>query len=97
MFRRFIWRIIRQLYVYLAKPILFLISPDKTHSGMIKFSVVFGKFAILRGITKFVFSKKADASLSQELFGAEFINPVGIAAGLDKNCEMVPIFNEAGL
>ncbi len=96
MIQRLIWRVIRLLYVYLAKPILFLISPDKTHADMIKFSVFFGKFALTRGITKLVFSKKPDNRLVQHLFGIKFNNPVGIAAGLDKNAEMMPISMRLG-
>ncbi len=96
MIQRLVWRVIRLLYVYLAKPILFLIPPDKTHADMIKFSVFFGKFALTRGITKFVFSKKPDNRLVQQLFCIKFTNPVGIAAGLDKNAEMAPISMRLG-
>lgn len=96
MIRRFIWRIIRFLYTVIAKPILFLIPPDKTHADMIKFSMFFGGIGALRGITKLVFSRKTDNRLQQQLFGISFKNPVGMSAGLDKNAEMVPISKRLG-
>lgn len=96
MIRRFIWRFIRLLYTVIAKPILFLIPPDKTHADMIKFSMFFGRIGILRGITKLVFSRKVDNRLQQQLFGANFNNPIGMSAGLDKNAEMVPISMRLG-
>ncbi len=96
MIRRFIWRVIRLLYTVIAKPILFLIPPDKTHSDMIKFSMFFGRIGILRGFTKLVFVNKTDDRLQQHLFGIDFNNPVGMSAGLDKNAEMVPISMRLG-
>lgn len=96
MIQRFIWHIIRLAYVRIAKPILFMIQPDKTHSDMIKFSAFFSRFAITRGITRLVFMRKTDERLEQRLFGIRFCNPVGISAGLDKNAEMVPVSMRLG-
>ncbi len=38
----------------------------------------------------------AHPSLHQELFGKTFSNPVGLAAGFDKNARMIPFFKKAG-
>jgi dihydroorotate dehydrogenase len=38
----------------------------------------------------------AHPSLHQELFGKTFANPVGLAAGFDKNAQLVPFFKKAG-
>ncbi len=96
MIRRFIWRVIRFCYIYLAKPILFLIPPDKTHADMITFASVFSRVGMLRGLTKLIFSRKIDKSLQQNLFGIQFNNPVGLAAGLDKNAEIIPVVDKLG-
>lgn len=38
----------------------------------------------------------AHPSLHQEIFGKTFANPVGLAAGFDKNARMIPFFQKAG-
>lgn len=38
----------------------------------------------------------AHPSLHQEIFGKTFANPVGLAAGFDKNARMIPFFRKAG-
>ncbi len=38
----------------------------------------------------------AHPSLHQEIFGKTFVNPVGLAAGFDKNARLIPFFRKAG-
>jgi dihydroorotate dehydrogenase len=38
----------------------------------------------------------AHPSLHQEIFGKTFANPVGLAAGFDKNARLIPFFQRAG-
>lgn len=38
----------------------------------------------------------AHPSLHQEIFGKTFANPVGLAAGFDKNARLIPFFKKAG-
>ena len=80
MVRRFFVKINGLIYKYLAKPILFVIPPDKTHSDMILVTSAVGKSAIVRNITKAIFKGEPDARLSQKLFGIEFYSPLGLSA-----------------
>ncbi len=78
------------MYKYLLKPIFFLFDPEKIHHFV--FSVIKlthyipGQAAINRAIYKV-----KDPRLERELFGLKFENPVGLAAGFDKNAKL---FNE---
>ncbi len=63
----------------LIKPLLFMLSPERAHSIAIK-ALKFG----------FLPASRAPVSdrLSQTLWGLHFPNPVGLAAGFDKNAEV---------
>jgi len=72
------------MYKLLIRPILFLFDPEKIHHfifSMIKYgSKVPGKQPAIRSIYQV-----NDKRLERELFGLKFKNPVGLAAGFDKN------------
>ncbi len=72
------------MYKILIKPILFLFKPEAIHHLVfmtLKFiSYIPGTSAIIRAM----YAVKDDR-LSREVFGLTFDNPVGLAAGLDKN------------
>ncbi|MBL4624165.1 MAG: quinone-dependent dihydroorotate dehydrogenase [Flavobacteriales bacterium] len=74
------------MYKSIIRPLLFLISPEKIHhlvTGGLKLACkIPGKKAVLKSIFQ-VNSKK----LEREVFGIKFPNPVGLAAGFDKNAE----------
>ena len=79
----------------LLKPILFLFSPEKAHkitTGLLHFvlRLPFGK-ALIKGMFNF-----EDERLEQEVFGLKFKNPVGLAAGFDKNAELIDDFSNLG-
>lgn len=78
------------MYRILIRPLLFLVSPETVHHwvvGILKFVFAFPGLAyIIRRITTV-----KDKRLERELFGLRFANPVGIAAGFDKNAQ---VFNE---
>lgn len=71
------------MYRYLIRHLLFLIDPEKVHHISFKaikllsklgFSSIFRKIYLLE-----------DSRLEREVFGLKFKNPVGLAAGFDKN------------
>lgn len=75
------------LYKYILRPLFFLFDPEKIHHvvfKLIKFSQALpgGKY-----ITKSIF-KLNDARLKRTVFGIEFPNPVGLAAGFDKDAKL---------
>jgi dihydroorotate dehydrogenase len=71
------------MYKFFIRPVLFLLDPEKVH--YISFSLIkfFSKIGIL-GITA-PFFRVEDKRLEKEIFGLKFKNPVGLAAGFDKN------------
>ncbi|MDD3288802.1 MAG: quinone-dependent dihydroorotate dehydrogenase [Alphaproteobacteria bacterium] len=65
----------------LARPVLFLLEPELAHHLTIKML----KF----GLGPRAASDKDDPILKTSVFGLEFSNPVGLAAGLDKEAEAI--------
>lgn len=96
MIKAFIWLIVGGLYKGLAKPLLFLSSPDKAHAGTIRLFSLAGKSRLFLGLVRLVFKRRTDQVLSQVVAGIEFKSPVGLSAGFDKNAEVVPIISSLG-
>lgn len=83
------------MYSKIVRPILFLLSPEKIHSLVVS-CIKFG-FRI-PGI-KWSIKKLTDIkhpSLERNVFGLHFKNPVGFAAGFDKNAEVFDDFSAFG-
>ncbi|QEZ89463.1 quinone-dependent dihydroorotate dehydrogenase [Aliarcobacter cibarius] len=78
-----------------VKKVLFLFDPEKAHHIAECGLKVVGKCKILRNY----YEKKnyiINQKLNQELFGVKFENPVGLAAGFDKNATMVNSMKSMG-
>jgi dihydroorotate dehydrogenase len=75
------------MYKTVVRPILFLFSPETIHHWVVNgLKFIFkipGKAWAIRKITTV-----NDSRLEREVFGLKFKNPLGIAAGLDKQAEM---------
>ncbi len=89
MIRRIVWKICRLLYVRVAKPLLFLMSPDDVHRETIRVAAALGSFAVTRGLIRLIFRTPRDARLVQTHHAVEFTTPVGLAAGFDKNGQII--------
>ncbi len=72
------------MYKYLIKPIFFLFDPEKIHHFVFKFLRVWLAIPGIKHLTGATNTVK-NKSLERELFGLKFRNPVGLAAGFDKN------------
>ncbi len=80
------------MYKSLIRPLLFKFDPEKIHH----FTFSFLHFAFkIPGVKQFTAHKfiVEDELLTREVFGLKFKNPVGLAAGLDKDAKL---FNELG-
>lgn len=71
----------------LIKPLLFRMDAERAHHFTIQNLQWAGRFPFLFQLI--VGGKISHPSLQRELFGLKFSNPVGLAAGLDKNGEVV--------
>lgn len=68
----------------LIKPILFLFSPETAHMLVMKFLAIVKYIPFSGLILKWLYSYN-HPSLEREVFGVKFKNPIGFAAGFDKN------------
>ena len=96
MIRRSFWAFCHWSYGVIAKPLLFLVSPDTTHGMMIHMTSVSGRVPLLRGFVKFIFIRRRDERIVQNYHGIEFKSPVGLSAGFDKNGEIMPMISRLG-
>ena len=79
----------------LLKLLLFRISPEKAHGISTRFWHLLIKIPILGYFFKRLFSFE-DPSLNKKVFGINFSNPVGLAAGFDKNADLYNDFSHFG-
>jgi len=79
------------LYKNVIRPILFLIDPEVVH----KVVLLLFRLPLVKNILSFLYNYKS-ASLHKEIFGIEFPNPVGLAAGFDKDAQYIDIFSATG-
>ena len=74
------------MYKFLIRPLLFLLDPEKVHHlsfTLIKLTSKIGFAAVFRSLYQV-----NDKRLERELFGIKFKNPVGLAAGFDKDARL---------
>ncbi|MCK0131429.1 quinone-dependent dihydroorotate dehydrogenase [Flavobacteriaceae bacterium F08102] len=72
------------MYTYFIRKILFLFDPERVHYFTFSFLKASFKIPFVRTIINKVYAVD-EPSVSKELFGLHFKNPVGLAAGFDKN------------
>lgn len=83
------------VYKNILKRIFFMIDPEKVHDGMTKTGHALGTNIITKKITAGLFSY-ANEKLEQDILGIHFANPIGLAAGFDKDAELTDILSEVG-
>ncbi|RZA04101.1 MAG: quinone-dependent dihydroorotate dehydrogenase [Sphingobacteriaceae bacterium] len=72
----------------LIKPLLFQFDPEKVHYFVTRNLKRFNRFPGGAALSRALWDVK-NTSLEREVFGLQFKNPVGLAAGFDKNGEMI--------
>lgn len=75
------------MYKLLIRPILFLFDPEKVHHFTFSFIRILCKIPLISNILKGTYSV-TDKRLERQLFGLTFKNPVGLAAGFDKDAKL---------
>ncbi len=82
------------MYKTLIRPILFLLDPETAHRFTFWSLGIFSKIGLNHIFRKaFVL---AEPSLEREVFGLKFKNPVGLAAGFDKDAKRYNEFADFG-
>lgn len=93
--RMFATRAIRIFYKRIAKPIFFRQDPEDVHDQIIRVGARLGRVRALRWLTRTTLSY-ANPVLEQDLLGVHFPNPVGLAAGFDKNALLTRVLPTVG-
>jgi dihydroorotate dehydrogenase len=83
------------MYRLLIRPILFLLPPERVHHLLVGFLRTSFRIPGVRALIKAVYHVK-DPLLQREFLGLNFDNPVGLAAGFDKNAEVYREFHAFG-
>ncbi len=83
------------MYKQLLRPLLFRFSSDYAHEATIKLASTVSKSPWMLKATHSLFSY-SDPVLEQHFFGLTFPNPVGLAAGFDKNGTTIPVMQNLG-
>ncbi|MDH4092238.1 MAG: quinone-dependent dihydroorotate dehydrogenase [Cyclobacteriaceae bacterium] len=76
------------MYKALIRPILFLVDPEKIHHFVFTILKLKGKVPGFKNLLRTLFCFRHPA-LEKELFGIKFTNPVGLAAGFDKDARLI--------
>lgn len=72
------------MYKGIIRPILFLLNPETAHQLVVTIIRFLFALPLVKPLMRSIFSIR-DVKLNREVFGLTFENPVGLAAGFDKN------------
>lgn len=75
------------MYKQLIRPILFKFDPETIHHFVFSAIKTGHRIPGVGPLVRSLFTHK-DPSLEREIFGLKFRNPIGLAAGFDKNAEL---------
>jgi dihydroorotate dehydrogenase len=83
------------MYKSIIRPLLFLISPETVHHLIISVIKISFKIPFVTSFVKKIFTI-TDNRLERTIAGIKFANPVGLAAGFDKNATFYNEFSAFG-
>jgi len=83
------------MYKRFLRPILFLMPPETVHRLIVALVRWLSAIPLLSGMLRRMYSW-SHPSLGREVFGLHFPNPVGMAAGFDKNASFYKAFRMFG-
>lgn len=83
------------MYKHLIRPLLFLVDPEKIHHFVFRLLGIQSMIPGLSALIKSMFAVRSP-KLERNILGLRFPNPVGLAAGLDKDGKCVDEFAAMG-
>lgn len=83
------------MYKHLIRPLLFKLNPESAHKLTFDCLRIARRIPLCRNVIRLLF-KREHPSLSREVFGITFPNPVGLAGGLDKDGEFYNELSDFG-
>lgn len=84
------------LYKTIAKPVLFRMDPEKAHHLTVHGLAAAARIPGMKAVMNGAWGAPRSEQLATELLGIRFPNPIGLAAGLDKNAQAVEGFSSMG-
>jgi len=83
------------VYKFLVRPLLFSFDPEWVHYFTLNALKLLNKIPLSSWLFRKIYTYQ-DSSLEKELFGIKFKNPVGLAAGFDKNGKYIKEMSNLG-
>jgi dihydroorotate dehydrogenase len=80
----------------LVKPLFFQMDPERAHHLVIAGLSAAGKVPGMETMLRQMYGVGETADLSVDVFGIHFPNPIGLAAGLDKNAQAIRALSRLG-
>lgn len=84
------------MYKQIIRPLLFRFPADSIHDSMVSWSSKASRSPVIQSVAKSIYNFQ-HPSLEQNILGLHFRNPVGLAAGFDKNGTLLPIMESLGI
>lgn len=75
------------MYKFFIRPLLFLFDPERIHHFTFAFIKLFSKIPGVSALIQQLYQVE-DERLHRRIFGLDFKNPVGLAAGFDKDAKL---------
>jgi dihydroorotate dehydrogenase len=73
------------IYQTIIRPIIFKLDPEQAHELTLNALRLVGSLSALRWAVRWMYAAHSREEISVEAFGLKFSNPVGLAAGYDKD------------
>ena len=83
------------LYKIITRPVLFRFPSDKIHELTVKYGSGISKSDPLLRVLDSLYNFQ-HPSLKQDIWGLDFKNPIGLAAGFDKNATLIHLMEHLG-
>ncbi len=83
------------MYKSIFRPVFFLFDPEKVHHFTFALIAFLSKIPGIQSLWRIMYDYKSD-KLEREFFGLTFKNPVGLAAGFDKDAKLIDQFSSFG-
>jgi dihydroorotate dehydrogenase len=83
------------MYKHILKPIFFRFDPEFVHDKIVGLGAFMGRFNSGKKLLSTILNFE-DPILEQDILGIHFKNPIGLAAGFDKNAELTDTIPSIG-
>lgn len=83
------------IYKSIVRPLLFKLEAEKAHDLSYQFAEIASRNSFLQFLAKTIYGYQSP-KLSQQIWGHTFRNPIGLAAGFDKNGHIPEIIEAIG-